>query len=220
MKEINPKIAIIITAYNEAGRIEAVLDEAVKVKFADEIIVVDDGSVDATAEVTRGYKGVKVISREANGGKGAAIRDGIDSTDAEVLVLIDADLIGLKASHIEDLVNPLLLEEGPVMTVGKFVGGRATTNVSQALVPHISGQRAFKREFLNDMPDFTNSGYGVEVAFTRQAKQKHAKIKEITLSNVSHVMKEEKMGLRKGILSRLGMYWEMFSHLISSNKDR
>ncbi|MDO8885453.1 glycosyltransferase family 2 protein [Candidatus Oleimmundimicrobium sp.] len=218
MEEAKTKIALIIPAYNEAKRIGLVLDEAIKVQLIDEIIVVDDGSTDDTAEVAKKYKRVKVINREENGGKGAALSTGIDSTDAAILVLIDADLIGLKTVHIESLIKPLL-EEDLDMTLGKFTGGRMATDISQALVPRISGQRAFKREILERMPDFTNCGYGVEIAFAKQAKRKHARVKEVVLPNVTHVMKEEKMGLRKGILSRLGMYRDILFHLIFKHKD-
>lgn len=218
MEKKHPKVALIIPAYNEAERIGAVLDEAVKAPVINEIIVVDDGSTDTTAEVAGRYERVTVISRDLNGGKGAALKMGTDSTDAEILVLIDADLIGLKAKHVEDLVEPLLLEEDLEMTRGKFTKGRTATNISQAVVPNISGQRAFKRKFLIDMPDFTNSGYGVEVAFTRQVRRKQTKVKEVILPNVTHVMKEEKLGLRKGLLERFKMYWDIFYLLIKPNK--
>jgi len=218
MEKKHPKVALIIPAYNEAERIGDVLDEAVKTPVINEIIVVDDGSIDTTAEVAGRYERVTVISRALNGGKGAALKMGIDSTDAEILVLIDADLIGLKAKHIEDLVEPLILEEDLEMTRGKFTKGRTVTNISQAVVPSISGQRAFKRKFLTDMPDFTNSGYGVEVVFTRQIRRKQTKVKEVILPNVTHVMKEEKLGLRKGLLERFKMYRDIFYPLIKPNK--
>jgi len=218
MEKKHPKVALIIPAYNEAERIGAVLDEVVKAPVINEIIVVDDGSIDTTVEVAGRHEGVTVISRDLNGGKGAALKIGIDSTDAEILVLIDADLIGLKVKHIEDLVEPLLLEEDLEMTRGKFTKGRTVTNISQAVVPNISGQRAFKRKFLTDMPDFTNSGYGVEVAFTRQIRRKQTKVKEVILPNVTHVMKEEKLGLRKGLLERFKMYRDIFYLLIEPNK--
>jgi len=215
----NLDVVLIIPAHNEATRIGAVLDEAIKARFVNEIIVVNDGSTDDTAKVAKEYNEVKVINCRSNGGKGAALKAGLDSADAKVFVFIDADLMGLKAGHIEDLIVPLFSDEELEMTVGKFVAGRVATNLSQSIVPQISGQRAFKKRFLEDMLDFSNSGYGVEVAFVRQAKRRQSKTKEVPLANVTHVMKEEKMGLHKGVLARLKMYWDMFFHLIKETKE-
>ncbi|MDI6799287.1 MAG: glycosyltransferase family 2 protein [Actinomycetota bacterium] len=207
-------VAAIIPAFNEAGRIGAVIEELMKVDLLDEIIVVNDGSTDKTAEAAQLYDRVKVINRPTNEGKGAAIWTGIKSTEADILLLVDADLVGLKPQHIRDLVDPLLKGDGIDMTVGKFTKGRAATNFSQALVPNISGQRAFKRSFLTGMGDFSRSGFGVEIAFTKQAKEISAKVIEVPMASVTHVMKEEKLGIHKGFSERLKMYKDLLLHLL------
>lgn len=86
-----PEASIIIPAYNEAaalpivlGKLLAVLDE----RF--EVIVVDDGSADATAQVARAFP-CRLISHERNRGKGRAVRTGIEAARGEKIIIIDAD---------------------------------------------------------------------------------------------------------------------------------
>lgn len=205
------KIAVIIPAFNEEDRIESVLDIVTNLSLIDEVIVIDDGSVDKTAEVVKKNSSVKLIRHSENKGKGAAIATGIASTDAEILVFIDADLIGLTKEHIRDLVEPILKNKKLMMTVGKFEGGRLRTDFAQKISPFLSGQRVIRREFLDGMRDFKATGFGVEVCFTKHAKDSGFKVKDVALNNISHVMKEEKLGLKKGVIARLNMYKDIFS---------
>ncbi|MEW6188667.1 MAG: glycosyltransferase family 2 protein [Actinomycetota bacterium] len=209
-----PKIAVIIPAYNEEERISSVLSEVMKVPLIDEIIVVNDGSTDGTANAVKKHRDVTLINSETNRGKGAALKMGIDATDADILVFIDADLVGLTPKHIEDLINPLLIDDELMMTVGKFAGGRLRTDLSQTIIPFISGQRALKRQFLDGIPDFSESGFGVEIALTKHAKNCEMKVREVIINDATHVMKEEKLGFSKGLLARLKMYGDMIKHLL------
>jgi glycosyltransferase involved in cell wall biosynthesis len=205
------KVAVIIPAFNEEERIELVLNVVTASFLVDEIIVINDGSTDRTSEVVKKNSSVKLIKHSENKGKGAAMATGIASTDAEILVFVDADLIGLTEEHIRDLIEPVLKDKNLMMTIGKFEGGRLRTDFAQKISPFLSGQRVIRREFLDGMKDFKTTGFGVEVCFTKHAKDSGFKVKEITLNNISHVMKEEKLGLKKGVIARLNMYKDIFS---------
>jgi glycosyltransferase involved in cell wall biosynthesis len=206
------KIAAIIPAYNEEGRISRVLEAVTSSSLLDEIVVVDDGSTDKTYEEARSFP-VKVIKRGKNGGKGAALKTGLENAQADIYVFIDADLLGLTPEHIEKLVEPLLRDKDVMMTVGKFVGGRTSTDLSQVIVPYISGQRAVRKEFFTDLPEIEDKGFGVEVIFTKHALKKGYKTKEVVLEKAAQIMKEEKRGILAGVLSRAKMYWEMIKSL-------
>ncbi|MCH7745497.1 MAG: glycosyltransferase family 2 protein, partial [Chloroflexi bacterium] len=82
---------VIIPAYNEEEGIAVVLEKLSKVlDYRYEVIVVDDGSTDATAEVARRFQ-CKVVSHPTNLGKAAAVRTGIAEALGENIILIDAD---------------------------------------------------------------------------------------------------------------------------------
>lgn len=207
------KIAAIIPAYNEEGRISTVLDAATQSDRVDEVIVVDDGSSDRTAEVASTHNGVRVVRHQTNKGKGAALKTGLDTTDADILLFIDADLVGLKPGHVDELVQPLIEDEDLAMTTSRFAGGRPATNISQRLAPILNSQRALRRSFLETVPDFSRSGFGVETIITKHARKSKAKVKEILLEGVSQVLKEEKLGLVRGARDRLRMYKDIIKHL-------
>ena len=101
------RVAAVIPAYNEAERIGDVLSAVCAVDEIAEVIVVSDGSTDDTADVARkvGPK-VKVLELASNQGKGAALLAGVQTTTAGVLVLLDADLVGLQPEHVESLLQP------------------------------------------------------------------------------------------------------------------
>ncbi len=153
-------------------------------------------------------QGVKVIKLPRNIGKGGALKKGIDESRGEIIVFLDADLIGLKPKHIEALVKPVM--EGDVgMTVGIFKKGRKTTDLSQYLTPFLSGQRAIKRNLLLKFDKIEFTKYGIEVALTKYAKRENIKVEFVDLYDITHLMKEEKRGLIRGFLERLKMYYQL-----------
>lgn len=211
------KISLIISAYNEESRIGAVLAPVKQTSLVDEVIVVDDGSIDRTAQIAGTY-GAKVIRHKKNKGKGAAVKSGIIAASGEILVFLDADLIGLKPGHIKKMVIPLLVDPDLVMTRGQFRGGRFSTDFAQAVVPSISGQRAVRRSFIASLPDLEDTRYGIEVTITKYAKQKKVKVKDVVLKGLTQAMKEEKEGYVKGLVSRAKMYRDIAVSLASEGK--
>ena len=98
-----------IPAYNEADRIAATL--AAVQSFAaethiQEIIVVDDGSTDDTADRAR-PAGADVVFRQQNSGKGAALNRGLALAQGDILLLLDADL-GASATEAVRLLGPVV----------------------------------------------------------------------------------------------------------------
>ncbi len=212
------KVAAIVPAYNEAPRIGIVLDVLTRADVLDEIVVVDDGSTDTTSAVASQFP-VKVIRLTENSGKGAAMRRGADVTDADVLLFIDADLIGLEVRHIESLIEPISRFEKIDMVTARFTEGRMATNLSQRIAPILNSQRAIRRSFLDKVPDFSDSRFGVETIITTYARKTNAEVVDVEFDGVTQVMKEEKMGAIKGVKSRLDMYKDIFKHRYTSTKN-
>jgi len=207
-----PTVVVIVPAYDEEETIEAVVSVLVGHPLIDEVIVVSDGSRDRTAELARGA-GACVVELPENQGKGAAMHAGISATAAEVVLFLDADLIGLRPEHVDSMLGPVLTGMSQ-MTVGVFEGGRGSTDFAQQIAPFLSGQRAVHRSVLCEMADdIVESGFGVEMALTRYMRRHHGNISEVVLVDLTHRTKEEKRGLIKGFASRMKMYWEIVKYL-------
>ena|GEM_PF-1442399 len=95
-----PLVSIIICTYNRAAMLPYALASALSQRWPSEIIVVDDGSTDATPQILEGFEGVHVI-RQENGGKPVALERGIREAQGEaILVLDDDDLLLPGALHV------------------------------------------------------------------------------------------------------------------------
>ncbi len=206
-------IVAIIPAYNEEKTIGSVLSVLKKVKELDKIIVVSDGSTDNTVEVVNEY-GVDMIILDKNIGKGGAMQVGIERGIADVILFLDADLIGLTTKHIRNLLNPVLEDEAD-MTIGIFGNGRVATDLAQKILPKLSGQRAVKAQVLEKLSGLDVSRFGVEVALNNLARKSKIRVKKVLLGKMSHVTKEEKYGFFKGMNARMKMYWEIVTYIIS-----
>ena len=90
------QVSIVVPAFNEEQRVARTLRELTsyfsETDHSLELIVVDDGSEDRTAEIVRGQVGARLLQLENNRGKGAALRRGIQAASGELVFLVDADL--------------------------------------------------------------------------------------------------------------------------------
>lgn len=199
-------VSVIIPAYNEENTIENVLKAVVESNAGDEVIVVSDGSTDMTAEIAKKY--AKVIELKKNVGKGGAVKKGVEAAQGDVILMLDADLIGLKKEHIIDLLQPVLRGEAD-MTIGLFANGRFSTDFAQIVAPQLSGQRALKRSIIESISSLDATKYGIEIALTKYARRYKIKVKNVYLKDLTHVMKEEKLGFIPGVKARIKMYWDI-----------
>lgn len=201
------KVAAVIPAYNEAANIGKVLQRVVRSPLVDEVIVVCDGCEDDTVAVARRFN-TTVVELPENVGKGGAMMAGVKHTDAQVILFLDADLIGLKYRHIRSLIEPVA--DGLAdMTIGIFDEGRPVTDIAQKLAPFLTGQRAVRKEILERIPELEHSRFGVEVALSRYAEKEGLRVMKVSLPGLAQVMKEEKAGVLKGFRARMQMYWEI-----------
>ncbi len=202
------KTAAILPAFNEEARVKQVLDPVRRSKSVDEIVVVNDGSTDATAARVLEVPGVYLLSLPHNVGKGGAMAAGARFTDADILLFLDADLIGLMPEHVDALVEPVKSGRA-LMAVGRFSGGRKITDMSQKIAPSISGQRAMARDLFEQIPGVASVRYGVEMQITRFCRYYRVPTETVTLAGVTHPMKEEKLGVLRGWASRGRMYGQI-----------
>ena len=207
----------VIPAYNEEAFVGTVVRTLVSSGVFREVLVVDDGSADGTAEEAR-LAGARVIRFETNKGKGAAVSSGADATDSRVVCFFDADLVGLTPEHVREVVHPVA--DGEVaMNVG-LVDRGATANAIARRLPLVSGQRAVLKEVLNLVPREHLTGYGVEVALNYACKANGLQVGVIGLPGVSVVRKTQKVGLWRGIIQYARMWLWVGIWMIRVRLDR
>ena len=220
-----PLIAAIIPMYNEALNVSGVLDVLRATSLLDEIILVDDGSTDNTAEIL--YQAatidrrIQVIQQYRNRGKGQAIFDGWAATSATILLLLDADLKALAPEHIHALLAPVI-DHRADMTMGLFRGGHRSTDFSHWLTPFLTGQRGLRAELLKHVSPEAAAGYGFEVALTVAARQQNSRTRAVALRGVWHPSSEfrSERGFWRGMLWKLRMYGQIIRAWYISTRER
>ncbi|GLI50163.1 hypothetical protein TSYNTROOL_02490 [Tepidanaerobacter syntrophicus] len=100
------------------------------------------------------------------------------------------------------------------MTIGIFKFGRGATDFAQKIAPFLSGQRGVKRTLFCKLEKHNVQDYGIEMALTLVAAKEKINVKQVYLSNLTHVMKEEKRGLVIGFLSRMKMYFDIMTSVV------
>lgn len=201
-------VSCIIPAYNEASRISGVLRAVVGHPLVHETIVIDDGSEDNTHDVVTGFP-VTLLAEEHNRGKTAALVRGIKASTGEILLFLDADLIGITAADVTALLTPVLSGEADVsmslrnntplwsfllgfdFLAGERVVPRAT------LTPHLA--------VMQTLPPF-----GFEVFMNNIVIANHLRLRVVPWGKVSSPYKYRKFGLWKGFRSDFSMARQIF----------
>lgn len=212
----------IVPAFNEEERIQVTVQALLQGIGCGRVIVVDDGSRDATAEVAARC-GAHVVRMPKNSGKGRALWRGAQEVEregerVEVILLADADL-GESAGRLSPLVEAVR-HEGRDLAIASFAStggfglakGIAARGIRWLTGRHfespLSGQRAMSRRalaLLSAMP----AGWGVEVAMTVKALQGGFEVIEIPVA-LSH--RETKRDLA-GFLHRGRQCWGIVTTL-------
>jgi glycosyltransferase involved in cell wall biosynthesis len=189
-------VSVILPAYNEEKTVASVIKTVQALNYVDEIIVVNDGSLDATEKMAK-EAGATVISHTKNRGKGAAIKTGFKNSKGDVVVFLDADLQKLNPQQVDKMIRPILNDEADVTkTKFKREAGRVTELTAKPLLsfffPEIkfeqplSGQFAARRSFLSNIN--LEDDYGVDVGIVLDADVMGARVKEVDIGNITHSM--------------------------------
>lgn len=195
-------VSIIIPAYDEEATIADVVAAARASTIADEVLVVDDGSSDATPHAAR-RAGAHVITLPANCGKGEAMAEGVRQAGGDVLAFFDADILGLQPATIDAVIEPVVAHGYDMFTVIRDRFPEPLQYFANLLL--IGGERAVTRAFWDAVPAEDRRDFSVEIALNFYAQQRGMRTGTLLVPGLRHIMKERKHGLVRGIRERLGM---------------
>ncbi len=132
-------VSVIIPAYNEEQTIGQVLEALDVLPFPKQIIVVNDGSTDGTAqalEQLREAHQLTIVDSQENRGKGFAIRSGLPHVNGEVVVIQDADM-ELSPADIAELLQRLEQKGIQVVYGSRFLKGRGNASLHNFLANRV-----------------------------------------------------------------------------------
>jgi glycosyltransferase involved in cell wall biosynthesis len=194
------RVSFLIPAYNEATTIGEVLERIEALGLDTQIIVVDDGSTDGTPEVLAPWeaKGVLVI-RQANRGKGAALRAAIPHVDGDIAVIQDADM-EYDPVDVPGLIEPIERGVADVVYGSRLAGGRPQraylfwhlvgnrflsllTGVlyNTTLSDMETGYKAFRTEVLKSL-DLREDDFAIEPEITAKICKRNLRIYELPIA--------------------------------------
>jgi glycosyltransferase involved in cell wall biosynthesis len=204
-------ITAIIAAYNEENTIADVLTVLTRSPLIDEVILVSDGSTDATVDIARRFEGVRTIALRENRGKGYAMRVGVDNASHEVFFFVDGDMYNVTDTHIEELVLPVLRDECD-MNIGVRNRGPMLNffHLKMQCGPVLSGIRVMRRSVWEQVPVQYQERFKIEAALNCFCSRGGFRQQHTVIHNLNHVLKESKRGLLGGLVSRWDMTSEVF----------
>jgi len=196
------RVAFIVPAFNEASTIRTVLDRIEALGLDQQVVVVDDGSTDATPVILEAWRATRpwaTVVRQPNRGKGAAIRAGLDHVDREIVVIQDADL-EYDPLDVPALVEPIASGAADVVFGSRLRGGRPQrahmfwhlvgnrclsllTNVlyNTTLSDMETGYKAFRTEVLRSL-DLHRNSFAIEPEITAKVCKRKLRIYELPIS--------------------------------------
>ncbi|MEO6300933.1 MAG: glycosyltransferase family 2 protein [Paracoccaceae bacterium] len=202
-------LSCIIPAYNEAARIAAVLEAVLDHPLIDEVIVVDDGSADDTVAVVTRFPQARLIALPRNGGKTAALIHGLAAATGDLILLVDADLVGLAPAHLTALIAPVRENRADIAI---SLRDNAPFPWRWIGLDYISGERvlhksllAAQTEALQRLPKF-----GFEVFLNSLCIAARTRIAVVRWPGVVSPLKSAKYGLWTGIKGDIAMMRDVF----------
>jgi len=211
------RVSFLVPAYDEAATIGEVLERIAALGLDAQVIVVDDGSTDDTAAIAERH-GARVV-RQANRGKGAAIRAAIPFVDGDIAVIQDADM-EYDPAEVPALIEPIERGVADVVYGSRLSGGRPQRaylfwhlvgNRFLSLVTGIlynttlsdmeTGYKAFRVDVLRSL-DLRQDSFATEPEITGKICRRRLRVHELPISYYGRTYAEgKKITWRDGLVA-------------------
>ena len=225
MADTRFRLSLVVPAYNEQPFIADVLHRTLELPFENlEVVVVDDGSQDRTAEIVTELAGsrpaIRLIRHPLNRGKGAAVRTGLAATTGDIVVIQDADL-EYSPEDVPKLIAPIVGGVADVVYGSRlrgggepqrahlfwhYVGNRMLTLLTNVLFnTTISdmevGYKAFRGELVRSI-SLRSEDFRFEPEITAKLLRRGVRLYELPISYYGRTYEEgKKITWRDGVLA-------------------
>jgi glycosyltransferase involved in cell wall biosynthesis len=225
------RLSVVVPAYNEERFIAALVGKVLDVDLSrfgmtKQVIVVDDGSRDRTAEIAAGIQGVTLHRMVRNSGKGAAVRAGIARADGDLVMIQDADLEYEPADYvpmIEELIQSgadavygsrymsrtgsrLRAPKHAGQSWGAYLGGRSLSLVQwwftgQYLTDTVTALKLFRSPVIKEL-ELQTSGFELDHEITARILGRGRTIREVPVRYYPRSREEgKKIGARDWLIA-------------------
>lgn len=215
-------LSVVMPAYNEEATLESVVRKVLTLPQVTEMIIVDDGSSDATPRICEQLAAapkVRAVRLPRNQGKCEALKAGIAVSSGDIVIVQDADL-EYNPDEIPDVIQPILEGVADVVYGSRFLVRRASrvlyfyhyiankgltlfsnllTNINLTDVE--TGYKAFRGEIIRNMV-ITSKGFGVEIEVTAKIAKLACAIYEVPISYYGRTYEQgKKVGFIDGVMA-------------------
>lgn len=187
-----PRLSIVVPAFNEEPAIGATLAALAaepRLRGA-QVVVIDDGSMDRTAEIVRSYPGVTLLRHERNQGYGAGIKTGIRAAESDVVAWYDADgqhrpgdladmVTRLETESLDAVLGARSAESHAVRerALGKAVLKLVAQGIAGQAIPDVNcGLRVFRRAVIRRYLHLLPDGFSASTTSTLLMLKRHYRV--------------------------------------------